>query len=316
MSTSSRLQRWKLALSEYNYTIEYKKGSENINADALSRIDYAAGVEEIDEMVSAEEMIKRQAEDPKVDSLRKEVEGNGGTKKGLVMEGGLLYCLKKFNKPYEKEGTKRVVIPESMIKSVLECCHDSMCGAHLGVRKTTSKVAGRFYWPSMKEDVVQWIRSCKVCAAKKAPFRQKAPLHSITHPRRPFDLIGIDFVGPLKETNEGNKYLIVITDYVTKWVEAFPTKDAKATTVARILVDQIISRHGAPREILSDQGQAFLAKLVYQVCEYFRIKKINTSAYHPQTNGLTEAYQQTWTDFQPSKASWKELTKSGKSRSD
>jgi len=293
MSTSSRLQRWKLALSEYNYTIEYKKGSENINADALSRIEYAASMEEVENRVSDEEMIKRQAEDPEVNALRKKVEGDGGAKKGLIMEGGLLYCLKKFNKPYEKEGTKRIVIPESMIESVLECCHDSMCGAHLGVRKTICQVAVCFYWPGLKEDVVQWIKSCKVCAARKAPFRQKAPLHSITHPRRPFDLIGIDFVGPLRETDEGNKYLIVITDYVTKWVEAFPTKDAKATTVARILVDQIISRHGAPREILSDQGQAFLAKLVYQVCEYFRIKKLNTTAYHPQTNGLTEKFNGT-----------------------
>ena len=292
-STSSRLYRWKLALSEYTFDIAYKKGKENVNADALSRIEYVTSIGEVDTGITDGEMAKRQVGDLEIQKLKTKVEANGGRLKGLVIVEGLLYCCKKTLKSYERKETKRIVIPGSMVESVLECCHDSMCGAHLGYRKTVNKVAERFYWPGLRDDVGQWIRSCKVCAARKAPFRQKAPLHSITHPRKPFDLIGIDFVGPLRESDDGNTWLIVITDYLTKWVEAFPTKDSKATTVARILVDEIISRHGAPKEILSDQGKAFLATLVYQICEYFRIKKINTTAYHPQTNGLTERFNGT-----------------------
>ena len=85
----------------------------------------------------------------------------------------------------------------------------------------------------------------------------------------------------------------MITDYATRWVEAFPTKDRKATTVAKILVDEIICRHGAPRELLSDRGQEFLSNLVAEVCEYFVTKKVNTTSYHPQTNGLCERFNKT-----------------------
>ena len=73
-------------------------------------------------------------------------------------------------------------------------------------------------------------------------------------------------------------------------MEAFPTEDRKATTVAKILVNEIICRHGAPRELLSDQGKEFLSNVMKEVCEYFVTKKINTTSYHPQTNGLTERF--------------------------
>ena len=103
-------------------------------------------------------------------------------------------------------------------------------------------------------------------------------------------MIGIDFVGPLPKTENGNQWLLVITDYATRWVEAFPTRDSKARTVAEILIKQIIARYGAPKKLLSDRGRNFLADLIYQVCELYRTKKINTTAYHPQTNGLTEKF--------------------------
>jgi hypothetical protein len=82
--------------------------------------------------------------------------------------------------------------------------------------------------------------------------------------------------------------LLVITDYATRWAEAFATQDSTAVTVAEILIKKIIARHGAPRKLLSDLGQAFLSRVVKAVCEWFHIYKVNTTAYHPQCNGLTE----------------------------
>ena len=92
---------------------------------------------------------------------------------------------------------------------------------------------------------------------------------------------------------ERNKHILVITDYATRLVEAFATSDQKATTVAKILVNEIISRHGSPAEILSDKGKNFLSEVVKETCEYFDIKKINTTSYHPQCNGLTERFNST-----------------------
>ena len=145
----------------------------------------------------------------------------------------------------------------------------------------------------MKHDVMNWIKSCKTCAAKKAPPPTRENLHSLPQPQIPFDRIGIDFMGPFPSTDNGHRYILVITDYCTRWTEAFATKDMKAETVAKILIEEIICRYSAPRQILSDQGRNFLSQVVKEVCNYFRINKINTSAYHPATNGLCERFNGT-----------------------
>ena len=67
----------------------------------------------------------------------------------------------------------------------------------------------------------------------------------------------------------------------------------QATVIARLLVDEIISRHGAPRVLLSDRGTNFLSKVAAEVCNIFEIQKINTSSYHPQTDGLVERFNST-----------------------
>ena len=104
---------------------------------------------------------------------------------------------------------------------------------------------------------------------------------------------GVDIVGPLPETPNGNKYAVVFTEYTTRWPEAFAIKKIDAKTIAKILVNEIIARHSAPKILLSDQGKQFLSNLVKETCEYLIIKKINTTAYHAQTNGLTEKFNGT-----------------------
>ena len=81
----------------------------------------------------------------------------------------------------------------------------------------------------------------------------------------------MDFVGPLPTTPRRNKYLLVITDYLTRWPEAFAVKDCTAATAARIFVDQIFSRYGAPREIVTDQGTNFTGKVFTETMEMLGI---------------------------------------------
>ena len=101
----------------------------------------------------------------------------------------------------------------------------------------------------------------------------------------PFDRIGVDIIQFLR-LRQGNQYAVVFMDYLTKWPEVFPVPDQTAATVARLLVEEIISRHGIPAEVLSDRGRAFLSGLVREVEELLVFHKVNTSAYHPQTDGL------------------------------
>ena len=94
-------------------------------------------------------------------------------------------------------------------------------------------------------------------------------------------------------TTLGNRYVIVFLDYLTKWVEAYPLPDQTSETIARVLVDRVICRHGVPRELLSDHGANLLSAVILDVCRLTGMAKINTTAYHPQTDGLVENFNRT-----------------------
>ncbi len=108
-----------------------------------------------------------------------------------------------------------------------------------------------------------------------------------------FDRVAVDCLGPLPLTENGNQHIVIFSDYLTRWIEAFCVPDIKASTIAQLFVDEIISRHGAPRELLSDQGTNFLSKLVAEVCELFQTRKVNTTPYHPACDGLLERFNRT-----------------------
>ena len=96
-----------------------------------------------------------------------------------------------------------------------------------------------------------------------------------------------------KPSNRQNRCIVVFSDYLTRWCEAFPVPSVEANVIARLLVDEIIARHGAPRVLLSDRGTNFLSKLVAEVCKIFQIQKVNTCSYHRQTDGLVETFNTT-----------------------
>ena len=110
---------------------------------------------------------------------------------------------------------------------------------------------------------------------------------------RPMERIAMDILGPLPLTERGNKYILVIGDYFTKWKEAYPMKNMEATTVASILVQEFICRFGVPECIHTDQGHNFEAELIKEICKILDIKKTRTSPYHPQSDGMIEKYNRT-----------------------
>lgn len=109
-----------------------------------------------------------------------------------------------------------------------------------------------------------------MCARLKNPQAARAELKPITDFHKPFDKVGVDVL-ELTRTNSGNKYLIVFTDYLTKWIDAIPIRNMRADIIAKIFVEKI-SRHSAPSELLSDQGKNFLSNLVKEVCDLLKTK--------------------------------------------
>jgi len=118
------------------------------------------------------------------------------------------------------------------------------------------------------------------------------PLHPIKV-GQPFDRVGMDIVGPLPMTKHGNQYIIVATEYLTKWPEARALPDAKAISVVPFFYEDIICRHGCPKELLTDQGTHFVNELLDSLCNRLGVKHRLSTPYHPQTNGLVERFNKT-----------------------
>jgi hypothetical protein len=105
-------------------------------------------------------------------------------------------------------------------------------------------------------------------------------------------MMSIDIL-ELSRISSSNKYLVVFTDFLTKWVEAFPMRDMTAASVAKIFINEILSRYSAPAKLLSDQGANFLSNLIKSICDYFKINKVQTAPYNLKCDGLTERCNKT-----------------------
>ena len=170
---------------------------------------------------------------------------------------------------------------------------DPLTGAHLGFEKTYAKLRERYFWEGMKADVLAWISLCTMCAA--LPARNsflRAPLQSI-QVTAPFELLAVDIMGPFPKSDRGNEYVVVFSDYLTRWPEAFAVAHIDAESIAELLVTEIISRHGSPRRLLSDQGTQFTSELCLAVCKVLQTKKLFTGPFRPQTDGLVERFNKT-----------------------
>ena len=212
-----------------------------------------------------------------------------GELKGYVIEDDILFKLRKAR---YKRIFKQLVVPKILRNEVLKMCHDDFTGAHLGQSKTLTKLQNRFYWPNSYKEALNYVESCEICAKLKNAPPKRANLKPIIDFKYPFDKVGLDIL-ELSRTSSGNKYCLVFTDYLTKWVEAFPMRNMEAETIAKIFINEFVTRHSAPSELLTDQGQNFRSNLIQNICDYLKTKKIFTTPYNPKCDGLTERFNKT-----------------------
>ena len=183
------------------------------------------------------------------------------------------------------------VIKSTEVETLLHNMHNEPISGHLGRDVTFNRISRDYYWPNMYKTIAEWIKTCDVCQRQGAPQRQE-PLHPIAV-GQPFDRVGIDYVGPLPRTTQGNRYIIVATEYLTKWVEAAAVPDCTAKTTAQFIYQDIICRHGTPKEILTDRATSFQNELIAALLHIVGTRHRLSSPYHPQTNGLTERFNRT-----------------------
>lgn len=194
----------------------------------------------------------------------------------LELKDGLLYRRRQC----DSKPVYQLVLPNVLKPSVLTSLHNEM--GHMGVERTLELARSRFYWPRMAFDIETKIKQCERCVRRKSQQEKAAPLVNI-QTSRPLELVCMDFLS-LEPDSHNTKDILVITDHFTKYAVAIPTKDQKASTVAKCLWEQFLSHYGFPERLHSDQGCDFESQTIKELCALAGIRKVRTSPYHPRGN--------------------------------
>ncbi|UYV72818.1 hypothetical protein LAZ67_10000882 [Cordylochernes scorpioides] len=287
---TGRLARWALKIQEYDFDIIHKSGKKHLDADGLSR----GPLPETDWDEDFERLFLNQItdeEDKFIESVKKNLNGSRRSiAQNFKEEDG---CLFKKN-PNPEGRAWLLVVPENKKREIMKEYHNHMSNGHLGVARTMYRIKSKYFWPSMLKDVSEFVRTCHLCQSRKGSNQLPSGLLQPIPPANfPFERIGIDFVGPLPSTKNRKKWIIVLTDYYTRYAETRAVSEATVKEVSKFLVEDIFLRHGAPQYLISDRGSQFTSNLMKEVMKTCKIKHCFTTSYHPQTNGLTERLNRT-----------------------
>lgn len=196
----------------------------------------------------------------------------------------------KYNKLYKKSTLERgdplEVLHQGNIEETLNQIHKE---GHFGINNTWYKAKIQYYAPKMFKHVSDVVKFCESCQfRKKKPARRVVVSKPITTPARPFYMVGIDYVGPVVESNRGNKGILVCVDYLTRWPIARAVPNVNEETTAKFIMEEIVAVYGVPQYMLSDRGSNFLSRYVESFLKQIHCKHLTTSAFRPNTNGLVE----------------------------
>ena len=237
----------------------------------LQCLEYAQkkSLEEFTDLdVTAADLKKMQEDDTTLEEIRKAADGEASSA-GMVFfqRDGLLY--RQWTPPNRRDEMviEQLVIPVKYRKTILDLAHQIPMAGHMGKDKTARRILQRFYWPTVFKDVAEYYRSCETCQKSSRKKPRHAPLVPLPIIGVPFQRIAMDIIGPLPQSRSGNRYVLVICDYATRYPEAIPLRSIDAENVAEELI-QLFARVGVPEEILTDQGSNFTSQLLKEYIDY------------------------------------------------
>ena len=205
----------------------------------------------------------------------------------FVMIDGILYFIDA------KHGNRRrVVVPRQLREKIMQENHSGVMAGHFSGNRLYNFLSRHWWWETMYRDTLNFCKNCPQCAVTTGSGRvQRPPLHPIPV-QQIFQILGVDIM-ELPLTAHGNRYVIVFQDFLSKWPLVFPAPDQKAIRIARLLAEEIVPFFGVPEALLSDRGTNLLSHIMQDVCQLLGVEKLNTTAYHPQRDGMIERFNRT-----------------------
>lgn len=272
---SDKQQRQLSFISEYVHSVQHIKGYNNVVADCLSRDVCAARADIFD--------IPGLAESQKTDL--EILDFKDRLTEFRISEESSILCDNSMPSP-------RPFVPKSARTSIIDMLHKV---SHPGIKTTSKLVKQRYFWPSMDNEIKEFVRNCRNCQQAKVHRHTHSPVEIISAPTDRLHTIHIDIVGPLPAAKLPNysfnmpfSYVLTCIDRATRWAEAIPLVDITAVSVAIALVSGWVSRYGVPLEIVTDRGKQFEAELFSNLADILGFHHMRTTSYHPQSNGIIE----------------------------
>jgi transposase InsO family protein len=324
---NQRIARWMLALQDYEIKPLHSPGKDLADADALSRMDAAnspsalhsldVALHSLDSALSAvasiadvQELKAAQLADPVCALVSRLVRGEVKVDDSLLNSRvRQLYKTHKF--VHDSDGVLQMMwepsahvrsgcapslctyVPISLVTQVISLTHDDKLTGHQGINRTYERIREAAWWPTMVEDIAAYVSACDRCQKHKIAGRLSVPVQPMGMPSAPWMQVSIDTVGPLHTTRNGNKYIICMVDYFTRYCEAQAVNEQSTHTVLQAVYKQVICRHGVPNVLISDNGSPYTSEVAKQMFNRLGIKRHYSSAYHPQSNGAVERFNRT-----------------------
>ncbi|KAI3681174.1 hypothetical protein L6452_35959 [Arctium lappa] len=288
-----RQMRWLELLKDYDCELLYHPGKANVVADALSRKDYS---ESIRATLSRIELVSSLVEKIKTYQVEALLEEN--LKDEVITKQQLLLTedsrgVKLFN--------GRVWVPKvgGNRELLLEDAHKSKYSIHPGSTKMYRDLKLHYWWPVMKLDVARYVERCVTCSQVKAEHqRPYGSLQSLEIPEWKWEHITMDCVTKLPKTLRGHDTIWVIVDRLTKSAHFLAMRETlPMDMLAKLYIDEVVSRHGVPLSIVSDRDSRFTSNFWDGLQKELGTRVKLSMTYHPQTDGQSERTIQTLEDM-------------------
>ena len=195
----------------------------------------------------------------------------------------------------DQSGKDRIIVPCGQRIPLIKETHDTALGGHLGSDKVYHNLKRDFYWPGMRDLINRYVSTCDICQKSKSWNQRPYGLPQLTDvPLNNWDVVSMDFCGPLPKTKRGNDSICVFSDRLSRMTHLAPcSTHITAKGTAELYVKTVFQHHGLSQRVLSDRGPQFIANFWKELWRLLDTAVSLSAPYHPTSNAMTERFNRT-----------------------